>query len=112
MPKKQVKKFKFENLESRKSKNYEYKVIRAIPNNKKRFGISDIEEFYKNLKKEGVRGSDVSIEVMGIKSAFTLKYYKNEQFYDFEDYLRDKVEDPKKFTDSLEYFDVIIKRLI
>ncbi len=112
MPKEKVKRFKYKELEQRGDKNYNYKVIRVESGNKKNFDMVDIENFYSDMKKKdpALKPSSVAIEVMGIVKAFTLKYFKNDYFYDLEDYLKGKVHDPEKF-DNFEYFDIIVKKL-
>jgi len=111
--KKKVNKYAFEKLEEREDRNYLYQVIRVKSTNKKKgFEIDDIEHFYDDMKKEDpkLKSTDVAIEVMGIVKTFTLKYFKNDYFYDLEDYLRGKVYDVDKF-DNFEYFDVIVKKV-
>ena len=45
---------------------------------------------------------------MGLTNDFTLKYFDRVDFYNTDNYYKDKVEDVKKF-DSYDYFDITLR---
>jgi Mn-dependent DtxR family transcriptional regulator len=98
-------------LNNKKHKYVNYKTIRFTPSGKKKgFSTDDVRQIYDKLKSEGFKQSDISINVMGLEHSMTLKRYDSDQFYDMDEYYRDKVFDPEKF-DHYDYIDFTIKKL-
>ena len=110
MPEKKIQYLKQELVSSKKQhKNLNYKTIRIIRKDKKGLTEEDIKEYVEQLVKTyEYDPRDIAVSAMGVTNDFTLKYYDRVDFYNTDNYYKDKVEDMKKF-DSYDYFDIALR---
>ncbi len=87
-----------------------YKTV-TITNDGKAISYKTINKFYKHLLTEGWEKDKIYIKVMNPQRAFTvksieegitLKGLENEMFDTLDDYYKNSVKDPSKFTNNFE----------
>jgi len=84
-----------------KSKSLLYKSVN-ITNDGRNISYKTINKFYKHLLDEGWDKNKIYIKVMNPHHAFTIKGFDDDMFDTLDQYYRNKVKDPSKFTNHFE----------
>lgn len=84
-----------------KSNSLLYKSIK-LTNDGKNISYRTINKFFKHLVSEGYDKNKIYIKVMNPQHAFTIKGFDDDMCETLDEYYRNSVKDPSKFTNNFE----------
>ncbi len=90
-----------------KSKSLLYKAVN-ITNDGRNISYKTINKFYKHLLDEGWEKDKICIRIMNPQREFTIKALRADMYDTLDQYYRNKVPNPSKFTNQFEAVEFLI----